>query len=163
MKNILTCLWYFCFLWVTMKGTILRTNPLKKYSVVRIMKNFFQYLSLRHFQCLKFFPFWWGFYWWKIGQQQYFYLPALCKIFTFKKVLNLDLAVKRFLFGSGKDFNDFRFYHSYFSQCCTYPVNDQMDHKTINQEINHWGAFKNYVDQFLPYFDHLPTSGWHVC
>ena len=21
------------------------------------------------------------------------------------------------------------------------------------------GAFKNYVDQFLPYFDHLPTSG----
>ena len=24
------------------------------------------------------------------------------------------------------------------------------------------GAFKNYVDQFLPYFDHLPTSSWHI-
>ena len=24
------------------------------------------------------------------------------------------------------------------------------------------GSFKNYVDHFLPNFDHLPTSGWHV-
>ena len=24
------------------------------------------------------------------------------------------------------------------------------------------GAFKNYVDHFLPSFDHLPTYGWHV-
>ena len=24
------------------------------------------------------------------------------------------------------------------------------------------GAFKNYVHHFLSYFDHLPTSGWHV-
>ena len=23
------------------------------------------------------------------------------------------------------------------------------------------GAFKNYVDHVLPYFDHLPTPGWH--
>ena len=23
------------------------------------------------------------------------------------------------------------------------------------------GAFKNYVDHFCPYFDHLPTSSWH--
>ena len=23
------------------------------------------------------------------------------------------------------------------------------------------GSYKNYVDHFLPYFDHLPTSGWH--
>ena len=23
------------------------------------------------------------------------------------------------------------------------------------------GSSKYYVDHFLPYFDHLPTSGWH--
>ena len=23
------------------------------------------------------------------------------------------------------------------------------------------GAFKNYIDHFVPYFDYLPTSGWH--
>ena len=26
----------------------------------------------------------------------------------------------------------------------------------------HKGAFKNYVDHFWPFFDHLPTSGWQV-
>ena len=26
----------------------------------------------------------------------------------------------------------------------------------------HKGTFKNYVDHFLPYFDHLPTSSYPV-
>ena len=28
---------------------------------------------------------------------------------------------------------------------------------------NRKGTSKNYVDHFCPYFDHLPTSGWHIC
>ena len=38
-------------------------------------------------------------------------------------------------------------------------VNFEYFRLLISRVIAGWGAFKNYVDHFLPDFDHLPTYG----
>ena len=39
------------------------------------------------------------------------------------------------------------------------PQKDISRNQVFSIKIFIFGAFKNYVDHFLPYFDHLPTSG----